>query len=299
MDLDVILNIKNPIDDPKTIEKIVSAFSKTAYAKSGYLYENLLRTADKGTSIDKMSRDMFYAKLFNKWNDNVCNMSREEFMTLNRQGRLGSDFIKLHNYVAQRNIQSFFGYGDSIQLIRDVMKSDDEELKNAIDRYRPDKQQSGWLHVSSRVLSLKKESDFDIKHRLYVNLDNCDLYKFALAFFNRCDSKKIPFYFKFHSGDLFNIDDSMVIYSSTENLEKYLMVLNEIKTDYPELVSRVKFPPVLAGVIDGWIGYGAEVEAKYNGESQSYTSIRSTLLYEVLTETTRNWVKDQETARHG
>ncbi len=105
-------------------------------------------------------------------------------------------------------------------------------------------------------MTAKKDQYPSIEHRLYLDIESLDTYKMTTYLVEKCDEHHLPYYFKFDQ--YADRDDTIVIYSSTENLTKYVEILHEIKKEHPELISRTKEPPVLTGKIDGWIGYGSE-----------------------------------------
>lgn len=106
----------------------------------------------------------------------------------------------------------------------------------------------------------------------------------------KCDEHHLAYYFKF---DQFaNRDDTIVIYSSTESLTKYVEILQEIKREHPDLVSRVKEPPVLTGKIDGWIGYGSEPATTPDGKRHSFNEIRAKVLESSIEKVTKQWISD-------
>ena len=87
-----------------------------------------------------------------------------------------------------------------------------------------------------------------------------------------------------------NRDDTIVIYSSTESLIKYIEILQEIKREHPELISRTKEPPVLTGKIDGWIGYGSEPEKTPDGQRHSFNEIRAKVLESSIDKLMKQWI---------
>jgi len=106
----------------------------------------------------------------------------------------------------------------------------------------------------------------------------------------KCDEHHLPYYFKFDQ--YANRDDTIVIYSSTANLTKYVEILQEIKREHPELVSRAKEPPVLTGQIDGWIGYGSEPSKTPDGKNHSFNEVRSNAIEPAIAQTTKKWIMD-------
>ena len=168
-------------------------------------------------------------------------------------------------------------------------KKNDKELEDALEKYswKSFGEGSGWVHVCSRYLTAKKDPFPNIEHRLYLNTESIDTYKMAEFFINKCDKYHLPYYFKFDSFG--NRDDTIVIYSSTEDLMKYIRILQEIKKEQP-IFSRVKEPPILTGKIDGWIGYGSEPDKLPTGETVSFNEVRSKLVEQSIEKITKDWI---------
>ena len=104
----------------------------------------------------------------------------------------------------------------------------------------------------------------------------------------KCDERHLPYYFKFDQ--YADRDDTIVIYSSTDNLPKYLEILQEIKKEHSELISRMKDPPILTGKIDGWIGYGSEPVKTPDGKMHSFNEIRAKVLEYSIGKITKMWI---------
>lgn len=121
-----------------------------------------------------------------------------------------------------------------------------------------------------------------------MDTESLDTYKMTTYLVEKCDEHHLPYYFKFDQ--YANRDDTIVIYSSTESLTKYVEILQEIKREHPELVSRVKKPPVLTGKIDGWIGYGSEPVKTPDGQRHSFNEIRAKVLENSIGKVTKQWI---------
>lgn len=129
--------------------------------------------------------------------------------------------------------------------------------------------------------------DMSVQHRFYLNIDFNSLYKFIDILRDKCNKKNVPYHFKFSNE---NRSDMLVIYSSTGNLIAYYEMMNEIRQEHPELISDIKKPPILTGVIDGWIGYGYEP-----GNNISYNQKLSMILHDAITNETKDFLKENKT----
>lgn len=283
--MEVYNQIQDPLKDPNTIMKLLEIYSSGKNFYSG-LVKTVDKEHDKGDYY-RIDSDKFYSMLFNKWKNSIVNLTREEFEVLYKKGHFGIDFIKLRSYL--KNIPDVSTRKEADEIF--YGKKNDEELEIAMDKYRWSAFGEGsgsWTHVCSRYLTAKKDKYPNVEHRLYLNTESLDTYKLTYLFVQKCDKYHLPFYFKY---DIYgNRDDTMVIYSSTENLTKYIDILQEIKKENPELVSRMKTPPLLTGKIDGWIGYGSEPAKTPDGATHSFNEIRSEVIRQAIDSVTRKWL---------
>lgn len=280
--------IHNPIDDISVIEKLINAYANSLKGFGGY-YGQLTKTVQKEHNKGQYYRedaDRFYAMLFNKWKNSIVAMTRDEFVELYKQGSYGQDFIKMRNYL--KNIPDV----STMKEVDEIFygSKGDKELEDALEKYswKSFGGGSGWIHVCSRYLTAKKDQYPNVEHRLYLDTESLDTYKMTTYLVEKCDEHNLPYYFKFDQ--YADRDDTIVIYSSTENLTKYVEILQEIKREHPELVSRAKEPPVLTGKIDGWIGYGSEPAKTPDGQRHSFNEIRAKVLESSIGKVTKQWI---------
>ena len=130
--------------------------------------------------------------------------------------------LKMRNYL--RNVPDVFTMKEADEIF--CGSKDDKELENALEKYswKSFGSGSGWVHVCSRYLTAKKDQYPNIEHRLYLNTESLDTYKMTTYLVEKCDEHHLPYYFKFDQ--YADRDDTIVIYSSTDNLPKYLEILN-------------------------------------------------------------------------
>ena len=280
--------IHNPIDDLSVIEKLINAYANSSKGFGGY-YGQLTKTVQKEHNKGQYYRedaDKFYAMLFNKWKNSIVAMTRDEFVELYKRGSYGQDFIKMRNYL--KNIPDVSTMKEANEIF--YGNKGDKELEEALEKYswKSFGGGSGWIHVCSRYLTAKKDQYPNVEHRLYLDTESLDTYKMTTYLVEKCDEHHLPYYFKFDQ--YADRDDTIVIYSSTENLTKYVEILQEIKREHPELISRAKEPPVLTGKIDGWIGYGSEPAKTPDGQRHSFNEIRAKVLESSIGKVTKQWI---------
>lgn len=280
--------IQNPLDDSKVINKLIELYSKKERGFGGF-YKKLTTTVTKEYTSGQYyteDADNFYSRMFNKWKNSILSLTKEQFINLYKRGSYSKDFVKMREFL--KTVPDVKTWQEA-QNIFDG-KYDDKELQEAFQKYRWTSfgESSGWVHVCSRYVTAKQDIMPPIEHRLYLDTESPDTYKMINLLVEKFDKYHLPYYFKF---DKFaNRDDTIVIYSSTENLTKYVALLREIKDEHPDLISRFKDPPLLTGKIDGWIGYGSEPNTTPTGEKQSFNSIRAKVIETAIQKQTKEWI---------
>ncbi len=279
--------VANPIDDPKVIEKLIHAYVTSQGAYYSKLTNMVTKEHTKGEYFVQ-DGDRFHAMLFNKWKNSILAMTREEFIELYRQGSYGQDFIKMRKYL--KGVPDVTTMKEANEVF--YGPKGDKELEKALEHYswRSFGEGSGWVHVCSRYLTAKKDKYPKADHRLYINTESLDTYKMITYLVEKFDEHHLPYYFKF---DLYaNRDDTIVIYLPTEEFDEYLKILEAIKKEHPDVVARIKEPPILTGKIDGWIGYGSEPEPTPDGKSRSFNGVRAELLENAIRRETIKFIQD-------
>lgn len=282
--------VQNPIEDPKVIEKLINVYANSS-KKFGGFYGQLTKTVEKEHNKGQYhiaDADRFYSMMFNKWKNSIVSLTREQFAELYKNGSYGQDFIKMRNFL--RTVPDVKTQKEADDIF--FGKYDDKELEDALEKYKWTAfgEFSGWVHVCSRHVTAKQDKYPNVEHRLYLDTESFDTYKMLNLLVEKCDEHHLPYYFKF---DQFaNRDDTIVIYSSTENLTKYVELLQEIKKEHPDLVSRAKEPPVLTGKIDNWIGYGSEPSRTPDGKNHSFNEIRSNAIELAIDKITKKWIME-------
>ena len=149
--------------------------------------------------------------------------------------------------------------------------------------------QLGWYTYQSWHLSNdKRYHSGEISHRFYINANSSDVPKFIVLLKEKFEERNMTYYFKVSNGTVMgNIQkDGIVIYSSTENLDKNLEVLGEIEKEFPEFIKNCGEPHRFCGNINGWLGYANETKGKKN----SYTGLMSKVMFESFETCVLNWI---------
>ena len=285
--------IQNPLEDPKVIEKLINAYANSSKGIGGF-YRQLTKTVEKQHTrgqFYKDDADYFYSMMFNKWKNSIVALKNEQFIELYKNGSYGQDFIKMREFL--RTVPDVKTKSEADDVF--FKKYNDKDLEDAVEKYRWTALGDGnpWVHVCSRYVTAKQDEYPNVEHRLYLDTESLDTYKMIILFVQKCDEYHLPYYFKFD--EYANRDDTIVIYSSTENLIKYIELLQEIKNEHPDLISRTKEPPLLTGKIDNWIGYGSEPSKTPDGKTHSFNEIRSKVIESAIDKITKNWITNHRT----
>lgn len=169
----------------------------------------------------------------------------------------------------------------------------DEEVKKVLELSKYDTHSMyGFEYVKSdkiRVVPKQEEIMDEVKHRLYLNMDNDYSYIFAQQLIRRCEEKSLPYQFKF--SDTSKRDDSFVVYSDDEHLYDYVEILKEFEKD-KEFTSHVQKPTILVAPLDDYIGYGTNPSTDTNENRQSFNSVRAAIVEKTFGEEIERWAVD-------
>ena len=88
---------------------------------------------------------------------------------------------------------------------------------------------------------------------------------------------------------------------TTKNMKDKYEKIQQIRSNKPGYaeIYNIYAPPLMTGVIDGWIGYGTEPGKDENGNNTSYNKVREKLMKEAISKATYEWFyenKDKELA---
>ncbi len=216
------------------------------------------------------SRGELYTALFETWKNGILSLNKQQISRLKEKGSYGGKIYELFDCLS-KNAGKSDTYADCQKILRN---------NPIIDKYCWDKYvvgNSSYVHVYSRELRGKQEEYMEIKHRLYLNPEPDDMYNLIGRFTYKALKKKIAFYYKFDDDDIKSRDDEIVLYADDNNLFDYLNILEEIAKEKPEIIKRMKKPPMMTGHIENWIGYASEPQ-----DDNSYNNIVASVINESL-----------------
>jgi hypothetical protein len=219
--------------------------------------------------------------MFNSWKKEILELSSKDAIDLYEEVKIDKDFINLRNYLNKHK---------DVDNSKDFIKLCEKNgLIKTYNAYRWDSKGFGntsWTYVTSNKIYSHKVEPFDIKHDIYINTNCDDTYNMANIFRKKCEEANIPYLFKISESPF--RDDSIIIYASDEVLDKYMDILEKIKEENKELVSRINTPPLLTTKVD-YYGYGSEPEKSDDGRNRSYNVVRSNMIESSITDSARKW----------
>ena len=278
---EVYRNVQNPLDNPQTLDKLFSAYAKSSrHTRQQDIVQGLYRQVidlndNKDSShINRADREQFYVDKYNRWISRMLSvrLSPEKITQL---GKVGQEFQEFQQFL--QSVGKVNSYSDVINLRTNPSFNFDYDWE--IDDF-------SWEHIQSHHINFGKEKRIDVKHRLYIGCQNQDVWKLLSIFSEKCENGNIPYYFKTPSFEIPR-DDKIVIYADSENLAKYIDILNEIARENPEIVSRCGQPPILTGKVNEWIGIGDEPPRDEKG-NHSFNEIRALAIDDGIEETLLN-----------
>lgn len=281
--------MQNPLANPKTIDKLISFYAKSDDSRD--FYNNLITRNKRGDSASPPMEDWdaFVKITFNKWkNSLVAKFEKviEEYSKGDIDKEKYDDLIETYNIM--RKIPDVKTRKEAYDICSaEYNNRNVKEFFKLYEKKCLDVNAYEFRHASSAFSLIKTQPDVDVEHRLYLNVDIKDVYKLAVYLIEKFEKYDLPYQFKFSS--YLQRNDSLVIYSSTEYLTKYIEILKEIKNEHQNLESSIFEPIIFSGTIDNWIGYGSEPE-----EKDSFNNKRSKIVYSVIDETMKKWLIDHK-----
>ena len=292
-DVIAIMDAKNK-SDPRNCNPGVPAIER--YLKTGesqfITRDNNCREYIRSIPKEYLSQALDYIK-----NSEVNNQQNFERIVNNKPQFIVRNTVSELNETAKNPVQSYgnlskiekainkggSAYSNLVSINSNTPKTKPTHQKIlefynrfASNKYNISNQKNAFSHIYT--------NDFNtgsVTKKLYINIqDFNDTIDFGMSFAKKCEERGLPFYFKttyMQDGtDLikpFQLvrDESIVIYANDINVAEYVNICNEIKRE-----TNMQFlqPPILSGIIDGFIGYGAE----FKNHKQSYNSTRSDLI---------------------
>lgn len=271
-------SIINPLEDDNIIKLLIKIYAERKNIYSSLVKQNSYMKQYKGL-YDQRLRDSLYEKLFNIWKINVLSLTHDDIKQLIENNEVKKDFYQLQSYL--KTLPNIKTEQEFINLLA--------SKNSLISKYgwQTFGQNSGFVHINSKYLNRKQES-IKVRHRLYLNTE-CVYTEFIVSLFiDECMNRNLPFYLKYD--EYASRDDTIVIYSDTKNLCDYVEILRKLQKIYPNIFSKFYKPPILTGLIDGYIGYGSEPDLLPDGSFTSFNLVRSEAISKGILKALNEWV---------
>ncbi len=121
-----------------------------------------------------------------------------------------------------------------------------------------------WTRIYSSKITGQDIEEFG---KMYLSVDNKDLYRFACLLLEKCIETGLEDYeYKVNNDENVTRSDNVVIFFTKDNFNKYISLINQILAENPDI--KLNQQNVLAYSIDDNI----KVARDYNDGSVSYTS---------------------------
>ena len=149
-----------------------------------------------------------------------------------------------------------------------------------------------WNRMNSNAsLMGTKYSQSEMKHALYLSLDNNKVYNFINMLTISCMQAKVPFEYSFRLD--YEADDKVVVYATNESLESMIKIIDSIIESNPKLINKERQLPILTTKIRPWLGYGSGFD-----KTGSFHRLRSEILEEAIFETNQKWFNESDYANN-
>ena len=190
-----------------------------------------------------------------------------------------NEFTMLQNFLKQiLDISTH----QELYNIKEYLNKNNPTLASLLQSLLGERWGSGqWQQIDSYIMN-QDWGEITAEHKLYINANYTNNFDILTFFIKKCDEYHIPYAFKYDETAL--RDDNIVIYSSSLYLNKYVAILEEIKNELK--LNDLKKPPILSGVIDGWIGYGSE---PLNGKL-SFNEKRVEIIHVAIQKCINDWI---------
>lgn len=300
--MNIYNEIQNPINNDDTLKKIIEIYAKCEERHSDF-YKSIVEATNKEHIGQWFPEDenVLFANLFNTWKENIVKITPTNFQKLyGHKGNFNDkDFRELQHYL--NGISDISTMEEFEQIMH--QEHGNELLDKAIKKYTFEVQQGSlfdkWHYIDSAKLAERTTSP--TIHRLYINTDSILTRPLLGEMFAEFEKRQMEYSLKYSENG--GRDDTIVIYANDENLQDYIEILREkyekiqqIRNSMPgyDKVYNIYAPPLMTGVIDGWIGYGTEPDVDENGNNTSYNKVREKLMREAISKSTYEWLYEHK-----
>ena len=234
--------VKNPFLNNIHLMKSVYAF---ANSDINSFQDRLLSSQDSIMKhqdiLEKNSMDYFMF-LFQEWRKFILSISFQHFLLLKNKGIIEDDFLLLQKKLSSMN---------DISSIKDIYQ--DASLIPYYQKYGFFPKRDGKWQIASTNFINPSPKDKNIF--FCINSKNYDTFKICRLFHKKCIKKRIPCYYQFQINS--DIIDNIIIFSDEKHITDYAEILDDIKREFPHLISRCGKTSPVTGKTKSFFGVGA------------------------------------------
>lgn len=223
------------------------------------LYEAIIKVEKDGkqSKFDENAKLRLFYELAYRYNEAYGLQTNDKFMKLPFQMPQGISFREF--YTGMYRYKQF-------TINNDIVKNDNfrDRILRGIMRLCRHREWGGWTYIDSSVL--QKNCTHRIDKKIYLSVDNKDLHDFALILLEKCDKYGVRYDFKINADDSYRRVDNVVIYTSNDDLSKYIAIIKEIKKQNPSMDFGDAHP--LTYHLNDYIGLASEENGAAISHSQ-------------------------------
>ena len=267
--------VVNPLYEDKTIIRLIDANSKP-----GLLCENITLDNEENEQFAPYYYYLFRVVAFNNWRNNIINMKEESL-------KFKPYYLK-ELYYALKEMSPIKTKQDLTNIQR-ILNSN-HKLKTACKHYLFNRSDSnGYKRIDSGDFTNYNNEDDFFEFNLYLNISKEYRHAFATLLLQKYISKlDIPFRFEIDENDNSH-EGNIIINSHKEDLKQNIDLIESIIDEHPEFLNAIKNPPILTGVLHGFIGIASNPK-KYCEDQDAFEYEHTKNMKKTIRNSTAYWI---------
>ena len=281
--------IENPIENPEVLTRLIDEYIKS---DGNDFYERVTTSINKKfpSNVDANTEgfDHCFTTIYNIWKKSAETINFNKFLELYKEKTYDRDYIPFRDDLLKT--PDFKSITDISKYLEESDKktADENGFARTLAKYKWTHQineKTGGIIICSTDVHAEKPEYEEGPHRLYLNPEYPDLYTLITEFVKKCEENNLPYKLEFNPNGK---SDMMVTINATDDtLIPYVDLLKTINDENPEMKARMPKPSVLVGSVDGWIGYGYDIDGEY-------AKSRADLIEESIREIINEWVTENK-----
>lgn len=272
-------NIKSPFENSGLIREFINIYFQSTnfddFSKKVTFLLDFKPCQIENKDIIKCSKESFMKYMFSIWRKNILSFDYNGLPLLMKDDLDQRDLFKLKEYLQDI---------EEIMLDEKQTKQIDEEIDNLIKKYNWYKTDGNWIKINSTYVNLFQDNSEPIQHVLSLNIKSTSVtYKIIHCFILLCNKYNLTYDLKYtNNSDRYN---TLVIYSSTANLSKYIDIIQFIKKQFKDINVLLDKPAMLSGTLYDNIGYCSK---PYVNE-ELFLNQRLNYIYRAIQKSVNQW----------